>query len=198
VTENALVCRRPGLATRVHVLGILPCIEKAFSHHPSMTLLELADASHPLLRRLQIEAAGTYNHSLQVATLAEAAGRGHRRKLAAVPLGSSYHDSEDFTSPSTSRKTSAAAPTAISPHAQPRVAADHHRPRKRRRGDGHDYNLPKSSGAVHPRITGRRWVSIFTNQACKREQQHRDAPAVSESSTGTRGPKPRTKGRWRS
>src|SRR5688500_19444234 len=39
----------------------------------SMTLLEFADASQPLLRRLQVEAPGTYSHSLQVATLAEAA-----------------------------------------------------------------------------------------------------------------------------
>src|SRR6267378_8162006 len=55
-------------------------------------LRELADASHPLLRRLAVEAPGTYNHSLQVATLAEAAAEAIGANSLLCRVGSYYHD----------------------------------------------------------------------------------------------------------
>ena len=51
---NSLYASAAGLAVGFIVLGILPFIEKAFRITTSMTLLELADASHPLLRRLSL------------------------------------------------------------------------------------------------------------------------------------------------
>ena len=74
------------------VLGILPFIEKAFRITTSMTLLELADAIQPLLRRLSLEAPGTYNHSLQVATLAEAAAEAIGANSLLCRVASYYHD----------------------------------------------------------------------------------------------------------
>src|SRR5205814_9793873 len=71
--RNCLYAGAAGLGVGFVVLGILPFIEKSFRITTSMTLLELADASQPLLRRLALEAPGTYNHSLQVATLSEEA-----------------------------------------------------------------------------------------------------------------------------
>jgi membrane-associated HD superfamily phosphohydrolase len=73
IGKNCMYTGAAGIAVGFVVLGILPFIEKSFRITTSMTLLELADASHPLLRRLAVEAPGTYNHSLQVATIAEAA-----------------------------------------------------------------------------------------------------------------------------
>ena len=78
----------PGAWLRVHLLVIgyaavnafgvtvmvsilLPLLEYAFGATTDMSLLELSDLNHPLLKRLQLEAPGTYHHSLQVATLAE-------------------------------------------------------------------------------------------------------------------------------
>ena len=55
------------------VLFILPTIERAFGITTGMTLVELRDPRHPLLRELQQRAPGTYNHSLNVAAIAEAA-----------------------------------------------------------------------------------------------------------------------------
>jgi len=55
------------------VEGILPAIERAFRLSTSMTLLEWCDASKRLLRMMAAEAPGTYNHSMMVGTLAEAA-----------------------------------------------------------------------------------------------------------------------------
>ena len=72
--------------------GILPLIEKVFGIATSMTLLEWCDANKKLLKRLAIEAPGTYNHSLQLGTLCEAAAEriGARGLLARV--GAYYHD----------------------------------------------------------------------------------------------------------
>src|SRR5581483_1851048 len=74
------------------VLGILPFIEKTFKITTSMTLLELADASQPLIRRLALEAPGTYNHSLQVATLSEEAAEAIEADSLLCRVGAYYHD----------------------------------------------------------------------------------------------------------
>ena len=49
----------------------MPLIENAFKVATDATLFELTDYNHPLLRRMQVEAPGTYHHSLMVANLAE-------------------------------------------------------------------------------------------------------------------------------
>ena len=69
----------------------LPFFEQVFKVTSEITLLELTDFNHPLLRRMQIEA-GTYHHSLMVANLAENAAA----KIGASPLlcraACLYHD----------------------------------------------------------------------------------------------------------
>ena len=72
--------------------GILPMIERVFRIATSMTLLEWSDPNKKLLRRLTIEAPGTYNHSILLGTLCEAAAEaiGARGLLARV--GAYYHD----------------------------------------------------------------------------------------------------------
>ncbi|MFI4883309.1 MAG: hypothetical protein ACIAQU_12075, partial [Phycisphaerales bacterium JB064] len=62
-----------GLGTAGLVLFILPSVEKAFDITTGMKLIELRDPKHPLLRELQRRAPGTYNHSMNVASIAEAA-----------------------------------------------------------------------------------------------------------------------------
>jgi putative nucleotidyltransferase with HDIG domain len=60
-----------GLLTGVAVVGLLPVLEGLFKRTTDITLLELTDFNHPLLRRMQLEAPGTYHHSLVVAQLSE-------------------------------------------------------------------------------------------------------------------------------
>jgi len=74
------------------IQGVLPVIERAFRVATSITLLEWCDASKPLLKRLAMEAPGTYNHSLLLGTLCETAAEaiGARGLLARV--GAYYHD----------------------------------------------------------------------------------------------------------
>lgn len=60
-----------GLITGVGVVGLLPVLESLFKRTTDITLLELTDYNHPLLRHMQLEAPGTYHHSLVVAQLSE-------------------------------------------------------------------------------------------------------------------------------
>src|SRR5436305_1126797 len=63
-----------GIITAMIVGGALPMLEHLFQITTDVSWLELSDLNHPLLRRMTIEAPGTYHHSLVVANLAEAAG----------------------------------------------------------------------------------------------------------------------------
>ena len=60
-----------GILTGIGVVGLLPVLESLFKRTTDITLLELTDYNHPLLRRMQLEAPGTYHHSLVVAQLSE-------------------------------------------------------------------------------------------------------------------------------
>jgi len=60
-----------GLLTGIAVVGLLPVLESVFKRTTDITLLELTDYNHPLLRRMQLAAPGTYHHSIVVAQLSE-------------------------------------------------------------------------------------------------------------------------------
>ena len=74
------------------VWGMLPLIERIFRVTTSMTLLELCDASHPLLRRLAMDAPGTFNHSLQLGAMCEAAADAIGARGLLARAGAYFHD----------------------------------------------------------------------------------------------------------
>jgi len=80
------------LAVGFLLLGILPSIERLFDITTGMTLAELRDPARPLLRELQQHAPGTYNHSLQVAAIAEAAADAIGADSLLTYVGAMYHD----------------------------------------------------------------------------------------------------------
>lgn len=73
--------------------------EKKFLFLSDTTLLELADTNQPLLRKLAEEAPGSFQHSLQVANLAEEAARITGANLLLVRTGSLYHDIGKIANP---------------------------------------------------------------------------------------------------
>ncbi|MCS7159134.1 MAG: HDIG domain-containing protein [Gemmatales bacterium] len=72
--------------------GLLPFIEKMFGVVTDISLLELADGSHPLLQELLRRAPGTYTHSMTVATLAEAAAEHVGANPLLCRVGAYFHD----------------------------------------------------------------------------------------------------------
>ena len=81
-----------GLLAGGIALFILPFIEKAFDISTGMTLIELRDPKQPLLRELQQRAPGTYNHSLNVASIAESAAEAIGADALLTYVGCLYHD----------------------------------------------------------------------------------------------------------
>jgi len=69
--NHALASLLVGTLTGALVLGAMPLVEHGFKVATDATLFELTDFNHPLLRRMQVDAPGTYHHSLMVANLSE-------------------------------------------------------------------------------------------------------------------------------
>ena len=81
-----------GVVSSFIVLGILPVFEYVFKVVTNISLLELSDFNHPLLRKLILEAPGTYQHSLVVANLSEAASESISANSLLSRVGAYYHD----------------------------------------------------------------------------------------------------------
>lgn len=74
------------------VAGSLPFIESLFGVVTDISLLEMTDASHPLLQELVRRAPGTYNHSMTVATIGETAADSIGANGLLVRVGAYFHD----------------------------------------------------------------------------------------------------------
>src|SRR3989441_975102 len=81
-----------GIVTAMIVGGALPMLEHLFQITTDVSWLELSDLNHPLLRRMTIEAPGTYHHSLVVANLAEAAAEKIGANATLCRVCSYFHD----------------------------------------------------------------------------------------------------------
>jgi putative nucleotidyltransferase with HDIG domain len=81
-----------GVASAVFVIGTLPYWEALFNVVTPIRLAEMANPNQPLLRRLLIEAPGTYHHSLMVANMAEAAAEVCGADPLLSRVGGYYHD----------------------------------------------------------------------------------------------------------
>jgi len=71
---------------------LLPLLESVFGITTDIKLLELSNLNTPILRRLALEAPGTYHHSIIVGTLAEAAAEAIGANSLLVRVGAYYHD----------------------------------------------------------------------------------------------------------
>lgn len=81
-----------GVAWSIVALGISPYLEQAFDLVTPIRLVELSNPNRPLLKRLAAEAPGTFQHTLFVSTLAEAAARELGCNVELVRAGTLYHD----------------------------------------------------------------------------------------------------------
>lgn len=80
------------LLTAILVVGLLPLFESLFGVMTDVTLMEYMDPNNDLLRRLTIEAPGTYQHSVVVGNLAEAAGLAIGANGLFCRVATLYHD----------------------------------------------------------------------------------------------------------
>ncbi len=92
IGKQALAAILVSTITAIIVSGLLPLIEAAFRITTDVSWIELADLNHPLLRKMTIEAPGTYHHSLVVATLAETAAEAIGANAVMCRVCAYFHD----------------------------------------------------------------------------------------------------------
>ncbi len=81
-----------GLLSGMLAIGTLPIWEAVFRVSTPAKLLELSNPNHPLLKRMSIEAPGTYHHSILTANLAEAGADAVGANALLCRVGAYYHD----------------------------------------------------------------------------------------------------------
>lgn len=81
-----------GILSSVLTIGTLPFLESVFGITTSIKLLELSNPNQALLRKLMIDAPGTYHHSIIVGNLAEAAAEAIGADSLLSRVGANYHD----------------------------------------------------------------------------------------------------------
>jgi cyclic-di-AMP phosphodiesterase PgpH len=90
--QGAMIQAIEGIAWCIVALGVSPYLERLFDLLTPTRLAELSNLNRPLLRRLAAEAPGTFQHTLFVATLAEAAAYALGCNAELVRAGTLYHD----------------------------------------------------------------------------------------------------------
>lgn len=92
ISNQIIVGLTIGVVTGIAVVGFLPILEHLFHLTTNITLLELTDFNHPILRRMQVSAPGSYHHSLMVANLSESAALGIGANPLVCRVCSLFHD----------------------------------------------------------------------------------------------------------
>jgi putative nucleotidyltransferase with HDIG domain len=96
---SSLAALGMGIVIALLVSGMLPVLEGTFHLTTDISWLELSDLNHKLLRRLQLEAPGTFHHSLVVASLAEAAAEAVGANAAMCRVSAYFHDIGKLSKP---------------------------------------------------------------------------------------------------
>ncbi|MBX3367973.1 MAG: HDIG domain-containing protein [Phycisphaeraceae bacterium] len=184
-----------GLAVGFVSLGLLPTIERLFDITTGMTLIELRDPKQPLLRELQQRAPGTYNHSLNVATIAEAAADAIGADGLLTYVGALYHDIGKINKPEYFVENQFGGPNKhdkLSPAMSLLVIVGHVK-------DGmemaREYGLPRKLMHFIEAHHGTTLVEYFFNRAKKQAERpgSDDKDSPSEFEYRYPGPRPRTK-----
>jgi putative nucleotidyltransferase with HDIG domain len=179
------------LVVSVIIQGLLPLIEKAFRIATSMTLLDYSDANQPLLRRLAMEAPGTFSHSLMIGSIAEAAAEAIGRNGLLCRVGAYYHDIGKINKPSYFVENQAGPASRhedLSPAMSQLIISGHVKDGKE---IAKEYKLPAVLRQFIETHHGTTVIEYFYNEALKRTADNEPPP--SESEYRYPGPKPRTK-----
>jgi len=177
----------------VVMTGLLPFIERLFDVQTDISLLELGDAAHPLLQELVRRAPGTYNHSITVATIAEAAADAVGGHGLLARVGAYFHDIGKMLKPGyfiENQSQGINRHDTLLPAMSTLVIIAHVK-------DGADlarqHGLPQSIIDFIDQHHGTTLVEYFYREAAKQCEENPDSSEVDESSFRYPGPKPQTR-----
>jgi len=182
-----------GMAWCVVALGISPYLEKFFDLITPIRLSELSNPNRPLLKRLAMEAPGTFQHTLFVSSLAEAAARELHCNVELVRAGTLYHDIGKMHDPLGFIENQMGGPNKHDRINDPWKSAEII---KKHVSEGlvmaRKYNLPKAIRDFIPEHQGTILISYFYFQA-KQKVQNEDSDAISEAVFRYDGPIPQSR-----
>ena len=204
VAKQALSAILVSTLTAVVVSGLLPLLEALFRITTDVSWIELADLNHPLLKKMTIEAPGTYHHSLVVATLAETAAEEIGANAIMCRVCSYFHDIGKMNKPVYFVENIGDAPNPhdeLTPNMSALIVMAHVK-------DGVDmaiqYKLNPQIVNVIQEHHGTSLIQFFYHRALKLRDEvqqqfedgkahEEDIPEVKEESFRYSGPKPRTR-----
>jgi putative nucleotidyltransferase with HDIG domain len=176
----------------VIMTGLLPFIERIYDVQTDLSLLELGDARHSLLQQLAQRAPGTYNHSINVASLSEAAAEAIGANGLLLRVGAYFHDIGKMTQPEyfvENQGVNGSRHEALLPAMSTLVIIAHVK-------DGLDlarqHHLPRPIIDFIEQHHGTTLVEYFYDQAAKQSEDDPDTE-VDETSFRYPGRKPQTK-----
>ncbi len=193
VLPGALIYGLSGLAWSVVALGISPYLERLFDLVTPIRLAELSNPNRPLLKRLATEAPGTFQHTLFVASLAEAAARELHCNVELVRAGTLYHDIGKMHDPLGFIENQMGSPNKHDEINDPWQSAQII---KKHVSEGlvmaRKHQLPKAIRDFIPEHQGTLLISYFYFQAQQKAQQQ-GSPSVQESDFRYDGPIPQSR-----
>jgi putative nucleotidyltransferase with HDIG domain len=177
-------------AASVAILAILlPLFEMTFDVVTDLKLLELADLNHPLLRKLLLEAPGTYHHSIVVGSLAEVAAAAVGANPLLTRVAAYYHDIGKLRAPAYFAENTGSEGRRhehLSPQMSSLVVASH---TKQGAKTAEEAGLPPAIINVISEHHGTGLISFFYQEAIKSDGHK----VLAEDDFRYPGPKPRSK-----
>jgi len=167
-------------------LGIF---EKLFDITTDITLLELSDLNHPLLKELALKAPGTFHHSIIVGNLSESAAKSIGGNSLLARVGSYYHDIGKMIKPEYFVENEQGGENkheSLAPNMSALILASHV---KNGLDLAEEHNLPKVIRDFIPEHHGRNLMSFFYNKAL----QTKEESAVNDEDYRYPGPSPQSK-----
>jgi cyclic-di-AMP phosphodiesterase PgpH len=165
--------------------------ERAFDMTTDLTLLELSDTNRPLLKELSLRAPGTFNHTLQVANLAEAAADAIGGQALLTRVGALYHDIGKMLKPEyfvENQRPGSNPHDQLKPRMSALIIASHV---KEGLEMGRQHNLPRPVLDFIPMHHGTTRIEYFYRKAV--EQREKTDPDILEAEFRYPGPRPATK-----
>jgi len=181
------------LAAGFLVTGLLPFIERLFGVLTDLSLLELGDVAHPLLQELVRRAPSTYNHSVTVGSISEAAAESIGARGLLVRVGAYFHDAGKMLKPGyfiENQGNDVNRHETLVPAMSSLVIVAHIK-------DGADlarkHHLPQPIVDLIEQHHGTTLVGFFYERAHQQQKDDPDAAEVEERTYRYPGPKPQTK-----
>lgn len=181
------------MLSSILMTGVLPFVERLFDVQTDMSLLELGDARHPLLQELVRKAPGTYNHSINVASIGEAAAEAIGANSLLVRVGAYFHDIGKMLKPQyfvENQGQEVNRHQSLVPAMSTLVIIAHVK-------DGADlarqHHLPQSIIDFIEQHHGTTLVEYFYRQATKQSEDDPDGADIDEAHFRYPGPRPQTR-----